>query len=1235
MKTPRLSQTNDPGPSVELRWTAVPSQYRPGAPKPNQYFLSIVVIPRIVVPSGDAANLDMFAWLLDWPTRIAKAVPQLGIHVHAVAPVASAPFICDRLVLSQQLWDELFRVNARAARLEDRVKPMRARSDVTVRSLNEAELMRRYVEELRADCLGQSAASRANAERARQIRVAETNMLGQIEKTSSTPSSDPTRERRAIKDFNSVVSGLLKHTPLARAFGFVIDGHFDCLLPPKQVTGVSVIPPLLAGETPICPVTKCEGLEAHFVPRRRSGETLPDLFGALTASYRFHLDSQLTTVSEIDPVGTAYVRSTLRRDVPRTRTDHTLVANPHVSAWLDNRAQWSRGRAGPAPELFADDLVKGFCVDISEKARKPTWRSLCKRRVRYRVMEKAHPNLPRTKVAGTQYPGAEVEYEACAEISAVGNSERSELYASDIFLRLDYWSLVCPRPFEAYEGDAPVPDPGIIDLVVNKAPKGSVQRVLWGQTYRLRARAQDIAGNDMTVQFGSDEGDEDAPDHRPPPHILEFDVARATNVPPPVVGYLSVPTAGIPQSAATRVIVGLATRAPDGKISIAPGDGGVRGIAPPQGSFQQAELDGRTVDLGAEDVLALIGRRDVAAREKDVVMGTAKYLPDPHAMGIVVLGASGTDSVRRAVFEGDWPEIETIALRAVGVTRPDPALERTITEALLRGRAIAEGEWPQLLGQAKAPRATLRGIEVDVPLGGPAKIAIRSDIAQVSLKKFRRITEARQQGASAEALEQAAVALTPATDVEFLVPTAFPLVAPRLTQWLGSISREGAPLVERSLDDTSVAVAFEYRAHEPTTGRVEVLARWSDRLGHPEKGDTYFAPAKDMLVLEQIVPATVAPRAQSVRIPDFPSGQITGRHHFGDTKHRKVTYSMRATTRFVEFFAPKVVSDQRASSPAESDLTISIPASHAPSAVDVDYMIPTFRQVATPGGGEVRQLTGVRIYLAGDWWSSGDEEQLAILAAPSDRTAPGRRALQVSRWANDPIRTVRLTTADHEIVFDHKKDGATLPGAARKTFVPGFVLRDGADQGLAADLHAYPVLWDDIERRWYADVDIEIEEAYLPHVELVLARYQASAILGAELSVRGTAGFVQLSPQRTVTMVENHVGLKVTVAGPTSLSVTMRCALFAGGSGPETIPTKESDFDDPLGRGGHPPEEVEKPRTLQDPWVFQFHIHPKRNSRLVVWETERLRSVPTGSGQAGDDAEAEMNVSFVSVQIAP
>ena len=243
---------------------------------------------------------------------------------------------------------------------------------------------------------------------------------------------------------------------------------------------------------------------------------------------------------------------------------------------------------------------------------------------------------------------------------------------------------------------------------------------------------------------------------------------------------------------------------------------------------------------------------------------------------------------------------------------------------------------------------------------------------------------------------------------------------------------------------------------------------------------------------------------------------------FGDTKHRWVDYKLVAASRYREYFDKILAANPTLTTARESEWMekINIPSSARPKAPEIDYIIPTFEWRKSESEDAVRHQRvggGLRIFLKRPWFSSGDDEMLAVILPD---TAAGLNRLTLlspgysdyyTNWGIDPL------------LYSVQPAGfSPQPGDFRMNPV----IDDGLqypERGTAkAKAVAYPVHFDEERQTWFCDMNINPGNMYFPFVKLILARYQPYSVRKEEedvcLSPVVTATFTQLVPERQTTV---------------------------------------------------------------------------------------------------------------------
>lgn len=140
----------------------------------------------------------------------------------------------------------------------------------------------------------------------------------------------------------------------------------------------------------------------------------------------------------------------------------------------------------------------------------------------------------------------------------------------------------------------------------------------------------------------------------------------------------------------------------------------------------------------------------------------------------------------------------------------------------------------------------------------------------------------------------------------------------------------------RQLGETFASLTDEFPMSGKSTIKVDIEATWQEPIDDP-KDTTNAQPvihngSGHAFALDLATSDTV------LVIDQFAGNK----HEFHDTKHRNVTYTAVATTRFREYFPPSITNNQDNITRKSQPLTISIPSSARPTAPHPLYVIPSF-----------------------------------------------------------------------------------------------------------------------------------------------------------------------------------------------------------------------------------------------------------------------------------------------------
>ncbi|MBU9763552.1 hypothetical protein FR943_06815 [Mycobacterium sp. TNTM28] len=665
-------------------------------------------------------------------------------------------------------------------------------------------------------------------------------------------------------------------------------------------------------------------------------------------------------------------------------------------------------RNGISMQLWADDVIRGYRYD-AERDGNRDFRSLVERVGSYRYHRDSGEVVPLDVSPDEGFVKG-------SSTTAVPGDQ--DLYLHEAVASWSGWSMVAPRPGAGLtpqdeknagrspreqnelDGRAPL-DKGLPLETSFRAAPGSLPALRYGSSYRLRARTVDLAGNSVSREVIGDEH-ASAPTvfHRwepvPAPAVLPRRkygegesqlrmVIRSTDG-VNVADYLALPRV---QELADHNVTGLPYLDRDD-----------RWIVAPKTSQQMAELHGMFDEaIGSGDSAKIQQAFEIASRESgalpEVVEAEAlslPYLPDVSSRGIRFNRFFLDPEIYRRI---NWPS-------DTGAWWDRQPIRLTISDGPAPAPVTPAGNYAGPVWDEAG-----RVLSVHVPQAEMYTVRISSavDAADLELQGMYELILANTvlpedwNDRRHEALESRNWMLTPWIELTVVHAVEKPLADP-------VIAVEDAGML-RKRGETFCALDGVIANHAKSTGRLDIEAQWTEQVDDvkqdaPEDGvnglgvRNLSSHVGDFL-LEAFEDSCRVGRDDATN----PTGQGNThqlRHEFGDTRHRVATYHAVATTRFREYFPPKVIDGtedghsliQR--SGPETQLVV--PSSRRPDPPEVAYVIPTFRwtdepmPVRTSGGlgaqillgqRRIRHGGGLRVYLRRPWYSSGDGELLGVV----------------------------------------------------------------------------------------------------------------------------------------------------------------------------------------------------------------------------------------------------------------
>lgn len=858
----------------------------------------------------------------------------------------------------------------------------------------------------------------------------------------------------------------------------------------------------------------------------------------------------------------------------------------------DNEAFEAVLEGGSPPRaLNARDLVRGYRLDVWSD-RSAQWRSLHRRDGSYRFGEHGTVAVTVsdeegfTQLAVMQPADDPTRPEDTTAAAAGVPQPGTDLYVNERVARWNGWSLSAPRPGvplnrSAEPAVAANPDPQAGEAVTPfkmttefAAHPGSLPLLRFGDRYRMRVRAVDLAGQSVPLDAQADDPLVVPAAGATLPHL------RYEPVNPPVLVERVLPGPG---GSHAQLVIRSFNSDPslDGVPSAQIDE---RHVAPPRAAVQLVEQHGMLDDgngrlRGDASTYAEIVSRD---RGQFATVGdtplepgeqlTVPYFPDPMAHGAALADLPHTPddtqsvisggtlsyqappdveplagSVTQVSFGAGWPCRQPFRIRlAEGTGAPSwNDGQRVLTVSLTKAETTTvplssyiDPQDLELLGVWNWIRELYEHAQATALGGGAAGtelVDLTDDLALLT----RLVLDGRHE------------MITPPLNVSLVHAVQQPLGRPEWIR-LPVLHHPQAPLAMPTLDNKFWKVtAWRYlgshtavllgalHINAASTAAVDIEGAWTEWLDDPaqpgptstpaaaavdrielglfDDGDVFYLFADGShsrmvgVYLSELDTLWFAAPFDELAGAAAPSDVAAPVHSLGDTKHRCITYRPVASSRFQEYFGESELDFTRTG----ETILVDVPSSARPLAPDVLYLVPTFgweRQETTNLKTEVRFGNGLRVYLNRPWYSSGEGELLGVVLWPQQAAAPpGDTQREASK---EFITQWGLDPLWDAGSLEPVPTTDSLAATARTAF--GLTIEESP---LTVDVAGYNVGYDAGRKLWYCDVVFAVVPAYTPFVRLALVRYQPSSIPGVELSRVVLTDFAQLAPDRSASLV--------------------------------------------------------------------------------------------------------------------
>ena len=1101
-------------------------------------------------------------------------------------------------------------------------------------------------------------------------------------------------------DFHRIVGYCRDYPRLLRLLGLVVD--IDVVMPAGMTdTGrMHVTPtwtPQLSGTANRLPRTayrrRIAGEDSYWLPRPQ------DEAGSIFNGPFYCLDNPAVfDLEQVDVDGHAiktveYARSIRHqvqmlqgqrfepRDItpPATRgTGITLIHRGrglHLAKRLIRAAQQYNASVGDGEvTLYAEDLMRGYRVDIWDNVTS-TWNSLCRRDETF-----VFPGAPGDLGTGISFQDQEgtLTNAATSPVAPPGDTE-PDRYVHEGIAVWDGWSLVVPRigryidtedqlSAAPADGSSRLPaEPGLHLYCETRmhVHKGSLPRLRYGRTYRMRARLVDIAGNAAS-------------------HAAVSSLACASEActyqrwDPIVSPALALTRDPVEAESLERMVIRNYNAQDDDSVDVTTTEESRRQVLAPLASQHTAELHGMfdTAPTGPmksdaatyslitnhegkvdevrykRDAAGNLQRAtpaDVATR-KDLISFPLipsnnaiepPYLPDPMGRGVTLRGVPGLAA----------GELMEVGLSGVNMA--------TIEAATGVATVVFDeyDQWPKIRSVLIGLRsgtgkpswdAGSRTLWIEVPVGHTVALTFSSNCGETLAEAQTRLqlhglwqavkARAGSAGREAAAARGLSWTMTPGRTLTLVHATQKPLKRPSLNK---------AAVTIRQAASTNATIGYsDIFVHGRTSQKIDMYAEWDmwyDNLAEP-------APRK---IKEQTV-------VFEQHVEDVASNVLstTRTHEFGDTKYRQVTYLPTATTRYREYMPASLLADPAAIQRRGSGKALDIVSTKRPDNVDLLYVVPTFKWPDTErvfSGGTVtstRKGGGLRVYMRRPWFSSGNGELLGVILYTSAKFVPtsdagatkggdfmgalsgvkGDTGLvsqflsgstldipdtlhpYVTQWGLDPIWLSTPTPSDNSPRVGNFVDPAS---------VHTNVSIDEVDPKQRFIVVGFEPRYDQVRQLWYADIEIDPGTSYFPFIRLALCRYQPSSWrdnTGKDVYVSRIvqSEFCQIPPDRTATATVEADGQSVTIMVVGS-TYRMNAAGQQGSEIEVSVEQRDAGWaaDAELGWKQLSTQRIDRVNAA-NAWAGMIKLPTAATAaqyRLVVKEYEQLNSDPAGAAR--------------------
>jgi cytoskeletal protein RodZ len=878
----------------------------------------------------------------------------------------------------------------------------------------------------------------------------------QKEENESSRESFQERRRQLEPEFHKMLTILMEYPALRRALGLILDFR----LPKSQLTADSFLSfkatfgGSTRGDVPeqismrslytLSPVfrlkTQDEGLQKNGW-LKVGDDKLFTLLPFETDAAAIKLKNKTDIIAQSLLVGRSVGIS---ESLPTLRSTGITMAVNGLSEHLHNRLNTQQSRdaeiqvsATEPTNLYMEDVTAGYRIDIAVENTDPDkWYSLHEREGTYY----ANGNAQTVK--------EEIFSETDEGVLQLGVSKtkpsenRRNYFTQEGQFIWNGWSLSVTRPgrhVEDPEMNKPIEEPEQSFETEFEVPRGTLPRLRYGQSYRLRIRTVDLAGNSWAHTTTLND----------PEVYRTFQYLRWEPVMSPLPYFVPKNKQIEVQDGESENILairqGITFQVDDDQsIAIPFVKQSARLLIPPEVDHQIYEKHG-LLDIGMgkdsknistvynflakhDHVMPEPGKerrgkgnppnknqqdlrteavQDLPLRQNRDGSLSCRYLPDPLAEGIAIWAGRPKKLIGKCAFprESDrWKLPKPIVFRLLSTPGRQFNLEVNENKGLITFY-LPKGMMQLIHVSCYLPLQFQGKNTLDLMGWWPElKYAVHNPPPEEN-ENQRNQYERWRQYILERADRQKLLASTPAV-----------MPPPPTLKELGALIYNGGqylftpyqafrlvhavpePLQKpnittlrpyREPDDITAQLEGLVKVDGKSTNRMDLEAKWEEWIDDT----TSYTEETPGGQLTGVKKETRREIAQSINLDymdgvlQYQEGQETLLHQFNDTKHRIVHYHLTGSTRYREFYASSLIDNdsreaQKLPSVTGNQVQVSIPSSARPLAPEIEYIIPLMEWKEEKGTNftqRIRSGGAFRVFLKRPWFSSGQGEMLGVV----------------------------------------------------------------------------------------------------------------------------------------------------------------------------------------------------------------------------------------------------------------